>query len=136
MRSIKFRAWGHGTDGEYKMFSSLDIKLIPWGDVLMPYLYDGPVCDHTLMQYTGLKDKNGVGIYEGDVCRDDTGSILEIKFGELPLDKSGGCACTYKAFYAKDYGKLGQAPFHECTHIGNWFEVIGNIHQNPKLLES
>jgi uncharacterized phage protein (TIGR01671 family) len=69
-----------------------------------------------LMQYTGLKDKNGVEIYEGDIVRfldiDGVDSVTEVEFRE------GG-------FYpfAPDF-------IHWCN-----VEVIGNIYENPELLE-
>jgi len=90
----------------------------------------------TVMQFTGLLDKNSKEIYEGDICKDDVGHFMEIKFGELPLDKGGDCVCTYQSFYAKDHGKLGETPYYECNQIGNWFEIIGNIYENPDLLSS
>ncbi len=91
--------------------------------------------DCILMQFTGLKDKNGNDIYEGDILIDDRGELLEVKFGELPLDKSGDCVCTYQSFYCKCHGKLGVAPFYECANIGDWMEIVGNIHENPLINE-
>ncbi len=86
------------------------------------------------LQFTSLLDKNGKEIYVGDFMMDDCGYLLEVKFGKLPLDKSGDCVCTFPAFYAKDHGKLGRAPFNECTQIGDWMEIIGNIYENPELI--
>ena len=86
------------------------------------------------LQYTGLKDKNGKEIYEGDILRDDVGEINEVKFGKLPLGKAGDCVCTYPSFYAKCYGKLGMAPYYECAEIADWMEIIGNIYENPELI--
>ena len=94
--------------------------------------YNEKVSQPVLMQFTSLLDKNGKEIYEGDILKDDVGDLYEVRFGELPLDKSGGCVCTYPAFYAH-YEKTvdGRTGFnHECSQIGNWMEVIGNIHES------
>jgi len=78
----------------------------------------------------------GKEIYEGDILKDDCGEIGIVRFGKLPLDKSGDCVCTYLAYYVECKGKLGQAPTYECANIGDWMEVIGNIHdKNPELME-
>lgn len=94
---------------------------------------------YILEQYTGLHDKKrtkkfpeGQPIYEGDILKDDSSEILIVKFGKLPLDKSGDCVCTYLAFYCEDKGGLGYAPSYECREIGDWMEVIGNIHTDKE----
>lgn len=89
---------------------------------------------HILMQYTGIRNEKGQEIYEGDVVKDDTGEIGIVRFGKLPLDKSGDCVCSYLAFYVECKGKLGAAPMYECTEVAEWYEVIGNIYENPELL--
>ena len=62
-----------------------------------------------LMQFTGLKDKNGKEIYEGDIVRQDYDNALcEVKF-------ISGCFSPFK-------------------HDGQ-FVVIGNIYENPELLK-
>lgn len=104
------------------------------------------VIPETVGQFTGLTDKNGTEIYEGDIVRhyskfyepdvkvnpelfenDETGTI-QFKggcFGFISLD---GCSEIYGALETNEDTSLG---FEEY-----WFEVIGNIHTNPELLEA
>jgi len=95
----------------------------------------------TVGQFTTKYDKNERKIYGaigkrgGDILKDDTGEIGVVRFGELPLDKSGDCVCTYPAFYVECLGKLGQAPTYECVKIGDWMEIIGTQAEDSKLLE-
>ena len=67
------------------------------------------------LQYTGLKDKNGKMIFEGDICLFPSGRKKEIIFRN---------------------GAFGYETNDEHIHL--WFdgvEIIGNIHENPELLE-
>jgi uncharacterized phage protein (TIGR01671 family) len=86
-----------------------------------------PVNPDTVGQYTGLKDKNGKDIYEGDVLKLDddwekygaaAGINYEVKF----ID---GC------FRMKSKNGLGRG-YH--LEDDSEFEIIGNIHENPELL--
>ena len=122
MREIKFRAWNVETqrydpcfcclnEGEGLIIGILDDndhqQLIEDGDVV-------------LEQYTGLKDKNGQEIYEGDVIEDTPpwgGRYVSVVTWEECED--GG-----------DYYQGFQVPHH-----GEHCEVIGNIHDNPELLK-
>ncbi len=77
----------------------------------------------------------GKEFYEGDVTKDDNGDLGVVRFGKLPLGKSGDCVCTYPAFYLHCLGQLGQAPTYECQEVGEWMEIIGTIHTtHPELL--
>lgn len=133
-REIKLRAWEH-LRKKWIYGKSLCLRFDE-NDKMSAVFYDneGNEAYLRLYEYTGLKDKHGKEIYEGDVLSDDCGELHEVVFGKLPLDKSGDCVCTYEAFYCKCYGKLGQAPFYECQNIGEWMEIIGNIYENPELL--
>jgi len=127
-REIKFRAWGEWSDNDkpYMNYNLAFEEYLPINTLLSSV--------ESLMQYTGLKDRNGKEIYEGDILKDDVNDLLEVKFGKLPLDKSGDCVCTYLSFYCKNYGNIGQFPTYSCQEIGNWMYVVGNIYENPELL--
>lgn len=96
MRSIRFRAW----DNHEKK-----IIYFPLSDV-------GNFVGYEVMQYTGLKDKNGKEIYEGDII-DDQGNAL--RYAVSWDDAGAGWKYIREAYMAN------------C-------EVIGNVHQNPELI--
>jgi len=114
MREIKFRAW----DGE-KVFDPIIrfdpfVKLAP--HTLLTDREGGKwINDYELMQYTGLKDKNGVEIYEGDILEGRAGNYV-VKF----------VGCCFK----KQRGEMPISLDNDSS------EVIGNIHENKGLLEN
>lgn len=116
-RAIKFRAW----DKAYrKMFEARDVSAL----VQEPKVF-------ALMQYIGLKDKNGVEIYEGDIVRYNTGEMWFVEWDA----KQAGIIYMNRQVVDKEGRKkpsgigYGQLPgSHEV-------EVIGNIYENPELLK-
>ena len=124
MRDIKFRIWD-GVKNEWLASSNKDA--LPYygfalvGEVMTvqspPYwsLDEGNVVE----QFTDLKDKNGTEIYEGDILVDDAGEPIEywvIKFSDGGF--VGECAGVFESLF-------------ELTQL----EVVGNIHENPELME-
>jgi len=110
MREIKFRAWDKRNKSMFTIFDSVTQQ--EW------YL---PKCSekYEVMQYTGLKDKNGREIYEGDVIggRNPDG-VNDPLYAPTEVEyKNGMFRCKYWGFLIDD----------RC-------EVIGNIHENPELL--
>lgn len=80
--------------------------------------------DIILMQYTGLKDKNGKEIYDGDIVKaTSTGNQIGI------IEMENGC---WNANYEKGTGNIIW-PLALRLHLD---EVIGNIYENPELLEA
>ena len=86
-----------------------------------------------LMQYTGLKDKNGVEIYEGDICKgnrfNDKDDLFVIKYGKYKTSywKEKYISNTYQYGWFAEYIKT-KNQVHLVTPNG--IEVIGNIYEN------
>ncbi|MDA3069379.1 YopX family protein [Campylobacter sp. CN_NE3] len=131
-RKIKFRAWSKFP----KMFLDMEdacYYLLPFGKLVQITLDKRNRAIHreldvVVQLYTGLKDKHGKEIYEGDIVKiddyiggdDETDSVnlLEVRFvfGKFIADLPG------------QFGKL------DLTEINRTCEVVGNIYQNPELL--
>ncbi len=95
--------------------------------------------DHIiLMQYTGLKDSKGVEIYEGDIVRTDTGGTTfdgketkkVFRYWEIRWDEDGALV---DGSYGPEEWMYGYI-FPHSEYEGKKMEVIGNIYENPELL--
>lgn len=89
-----------------------------------------------LMQCTGLKDKNGKPIYEGDILNVNTGSRNTSGYGVVEYWQSG-CNFTVNGYLENPSEYYPRKRGEFCQHLQAWLctEVIGNIYENPELLE-
>jgi uncharacterized phage protein (TIGR01671 family) len=86
--------------------------------------------DGTLMQFAGLKDRNGIEIFEGDIVRVNNENF-EVVF-DIFHEPKKLCFLRIKGFH------LRETPANGGLLLGilEMCEVIGNIYDNPELLES
>lgn len=115
MREIKFRAWDSIENKMWTPIVGLCGLLMVSNQIGGYVTYDDP--QDPLMQYTGLKDKSGVDIYEGDIV-------------SIPIDGE---------FFNAEISFTIDRDFNgwEITpqDIENGAVIVGNIHENPDLLK-
>ncbi len=145
MREIKFRAWL--TDSEQMVFANdqcstdyceiwiftennikIQVQETIWreggGETFERIEYVD--VDAKIMQYTGLKDKNGKEIYEGDVVLFDYEKIL-VSYGIQGVDAFEGIGFNLWSHYGQK---------QDGTRLQSEIEVVGNIYESPELLNT
>ena len=133
MRELKFRVWSKvRNDWVHNMMLLSCIDGLPFAHFVETdsdkkfvkhHIYNASNLDIVIQQYTGLKDKNGVDIYEGDIVKATSDQYENENFvGKVIFDE--GCFLTW---------------VNKNDIRGIWgeddIEVIGNIIENSELLE-
>ena len=128
MREILFRGKMKTDNGEYKKGCWVygDLVTLMDGKEKHPHIYGkGEVKSETIGQYTGLTDKNGKKIFEGDIVtqpvretRKHSPCIIEFKDGK------------FQAHYISE-----KKFFDRYYDLNSYTKIIGNIHDNPELLK-
>lgn len=133
-RELKFRAWST----EYNRF--LDCG----SSQLSRYLrgYANPVHENinfktiTVQQYTGLKDKNGVDIYEGDILKIlNSDRMVPDLYDEMFVKGERVIVQVERSRLGEYYGSNSVYSCYSLLDYENW-EVIGNIFENPELIKT
>ena len=110
-------------------------------DDLSPlYIYEHNVDPETVGQFTGMTDKNGKKIFEGDIIHAHYANAPKADFVEQVVFCDGRFCSLFSTIDGS--GKMWSALPFSAPHIKKdksiymeWCEVIGNIHDNPELLE-
>ena len=91
-------------------------------------------------QYTGLTDKNGTKIFEGDIVKNEwcfiKGNSI-VRFGEYKsLDSSNNYQCGHLGFYLEHISDFNKRTVRkDIMYFANKCEIIGNVFDNPEMLE-
>ena len=134
-REIKFRAW----DKIEKLMVVVDE--INWRSNFISGVYpkggtSGVIKDYELLAFTGLKDKNGKEIYEGDIIKAELG-IFHLPSRAIKIGQVIFMAATFGLLIKEGGKNTFVSLFHpEAKFDEGTVEIIGNIYENPELIRS
>ena len=145
MREFKFRVWCKGKSdnpnfNKQKWFDINDIILNKY----FPYILNRSHDNFIVQQYTGLKDKNGKEIYEGDILKFDPdirdlmgGGCIYSNLGHVWIySLADGVTISYNHPYSEmsnNWSNIVVAAIYQNHPLS--YEIVGNIMENPELLK-
>jgi uncharacterized phage protein (TIGR01671 family) len=149
MREFKFRVWCKGKSdnpnfNKQKWFDVNDIILNKYFP--LPNLFNESHDNFVIQQYTGLKDKNGKEIYEGDIVQsvyDDEVALVDFNdknyasvlgWNLLRIGYFEDGKLVFNDPKIQSDGKLPAVEYYYGRSPGKNWEIIGNIYENPELM--
>ncbi|PAK59359.1 hypothetical protein DNL43_00070 [Lentilactobacillus kefiri] len=125
-REIKLRAWHIPLGPKWPMQEMVHGKA---SSILA--LAEMSPDEYIVEQYTGLKDKNGKDIYEGDILAWHSNIYRKHDWVGLVLYRGAGFAVqeSDKSYSSPEWLDCA------CRKDANIIEIVGNVHENPELLE-
>ena len=134
MREFKFRVWDTGSKRYFYDISPLPAGFKNFHPILLNPGLEAPTLvvqgreEVIIQQYTGLKDKNGKEIYEGDIFESTNPKEILVRFVVQWGYRDNPYSWGFKSL-------LNEGKSYEFYDVKDSMKIIGNIYENPELLK-
>jgi uncharacterized phage protein (TIGR01671 family) len=134
MKTLKFRVWDKET-GEWCNWHNVNCFFHLGGAGIISWFRSKNDDRFTVQQYTGMKDRNGKEVYEGDILKWGMSHDQETAFPRLRVVEFNEKQLIYKVVEVGEYPASVDYLYEAIQPSTRWCEVVGNIFENPELLE-